>query len=354
MLETEGATIPAANESVHDGDGFGDLIIGVQRYDNDQIDEGRALLYLGSANGLATTATWTAESNQAGAELGLSASTAGDVNGDGYADVVVGARYYDHGENDEGAAFVYLGGASGLATTYAWMGEGDQPSAAYGQFSTTAGDVNGDGYADVIVGAFRYDVWAYDEGAAFVYHGNHGGLSLHPQQRQSDQRAPIALLGQADRPDRFHLAMLGRTPFGRGVFKLEWEVKPRGVLFDGTGVQRSATWLDSGTAGAQLNELVSGLDANTLYHWRVRLRYHPATTPFQAYSHWLTNPWNGWNEARLRTAPAVPVAVTVASLDAAMASGLDVPAWVLGVVLVGSMTAGFVLAHRPIKIRRQH
>ena len=50
-----------------------------------------------------------------------------------------------------------------------------------------------------------------------------------------------------------------------------------------------------------LNELVSGLAGDTLYHWRVRLRYHPATTPFQQYSRWLTNPWNGWNEARLRT-----------------------------------------------------
>jgi len=36
--------------------------------------------------------------------------------------------------------------------------------------------------------------------------------------------------------------------------------------------------------------------------WRVRLRYHPATTPFQQFSRWLTMPWNGWNEQDLRTA----------------------------------------------------
>ena len=40
---------------------------------------------------------------------------AGDVNGDGYADVIVGADYYDAGETDEGAAFVFLGSASGIA-----------------------------------------------------------------------------------------------------------------------------------------------------------------------------------------------------------------------------------------------
>ncbi len=64
---------------------------------------------------------------------------------------------------------------------------------------------------------------------------------------------------------------------------------------------RSADWVDTGTAGAQLDELAGGLSADTLYHWRVRLLYHPATTPFQQYSRWITNPWNGWNEARLRT-----------------------------------------------------
>ena len=42
--------------------------------------------------------------------MGVSVSGAGDVNGDGYADVIVGAPNYDAGETDEGAAFVFLGG----------------------------------------------------------------------------------------------------------------------------------------------------------------------------------------------------------------------------------------------------
>ena len=40
---------------------------------------------------------------------------AGDVNGDGYADVIVGARFYGAGQTDEGAAFVFHGSASGVA-----------------------------------------------------------------------------------------------------------------------------------------------------------------------------------------------------------------------------------------------
>ena len=111
------------------------------------------------------------------------------------------------------------------------------------------------------MGRLYFDAGQTDEGAAFVYYGNRGGLSLRPQQRRSDNSAPVAYLGQSDQPDRFRLALLGRTPFGRGKIKLEWEVKPRGVPFDGTGLQRSADWVDTGTAGAELNGLVSGLSA---------------------------------------------------------------------------------------------
>ena len=53
------------------------------------------------------------------------------------------------------------------------------------------------------------------------------------------------------------------------------------------------------------NELVSGLSAGTAYHWRMRLRYHPVTTPFQQRSRWVTMPWNGWQEQDLRIAPSV-------------------------------------------------
>ena len=114
---------------------------------------------------------------------------------------------------------------------------------------SSAGDVNSDGYADLSFLRHLYDAGQTDEGVVFVYYGNQGGLSLRPQQRRSDNSAPIALLGKSDEPDRFRLALLGRTPFGRGKVKLEWEVKPRGVLFDGTGRQRSAAWVDTGTAG---------------------------------------------------------------------------------------------------------
>jgi hypothetical protein len=114
---------------------------------------------------LSTTATWTAESDQASANFGW-VNTAGDVNGDGYADVIVGAPLYDNGQTDEGRAYVYLGSTTGLTTTASWTAESDQAGANFGNAVGSAGDVNGDGLADVIVGAPYFDNGQDDEGRA--------------------------------------------------------------------------------------------------------------------------------------------------------------------------------------------
>ena len=159
------------------GDGFGDVVLGAWKYDNGETDEGGAFLYLGSAAGLAGSAAWTAESDLAGAQFGCSVSSAGDVNGDGFSDVVVGAYGYDNVETDEGGAFLYLGSAAGLASSAAWTAESDQPSAYFGTSVSSAGDVNGDGFGDVVVGASGYDGGETDEGGAFLYLGSAGGLA---------------------------------------------------------------------------------------------------------------------------------------------------------------------------------
>jgi hypothetical protein len=162
------------------GDGFSDVIVGASLFDNGETDEGRAFVYHGSASGLSTSANWTAESNQAGAQFGVSVASAGDVNGDGFSDVIVGAFGFDNGETDEGRAFVYHGSASGLSTTPNWTAESNQAFAQFGYSVASAGDVNGDGFSDVIVGAPLFDNPELNEGAAFVYHGSASGLSATP------------------------------------------------------------------------------------------------------------------------------------------------------------------------------
>ena len=180
---------------------------------------------------------------------------------------------------------------------------GQSTSDYFGYSLSTAGDVNGDGYADVIVDAYAYNAGTH-QGRAYVYLGNGGaGLALAPRTRRASDSAPVAYLGQSESVNSFRLAALSRTPFGRGKVKLEWEVKPLGVLFNGSGTQRSAAWMDTGTTGAGLDELVTSLAARTAYHWRLRVLYNSVSTPFAQHSRWLTQPWNGWNETRIRTAP---------------------------------------------------
>jgi len=105
---------------------------------------------------LITVPVWTAESDSVGAHFGASVSTAGDVNGDGFDDVIVGAPHYDGGQAAEGAVFVYHGSASGLSTTPNWTAESNQTDAWFGVSVSTAGKVNNDAFDDVIVGAQQY------------------------------------------------------------------------------------------------------------------------------------------------------------------------------------------------------
>jgi hypothetical protein len=102
----EGWSVASAGDV--NGDGYADVIVGIPFFDGGQSDEGRAYLYFGSPSGLSFTSGWTAESNNIGAQYGTSVANAGDVNGDGYTDVIVGAPYFDNGQLDEGRAFLYL------------------------------------------------------------------------------------------------------------------------------------------------------------------------------------------------------------------------------------------------------
>jgi energy-converting hydrogenase Eha subunit B len=87
-------------------------------------------------------------------DLGRSVSTAGDVNGDGYADVIVGAPDNDDGGSDAGRAYVYFGGPAGDAVADLTM-TGEASNNNFGYSVGAAGDVNADGFDDWIVGAYR-------------------------------------------------------------------------------------------------------------------------------------------------------------------------------------------------------
>ena len=115
---------------------------------------GKAALFYGSPSGLNIAPNWAVTNDPAGSSFGY-ASAAGDVNGDGYADVLVGAPYYDsNGKTDVGRVYVYYGSASGLSATANWTAESDQAGANFGSLNTNiAGDFNKDGYGDAFISA---------------------------------------------------------------------------------------------------------------------------------------------------------------------------------------------------------
>jgi hypothetical protein len=153
------------------GDGYSDIAIGVFLYDNQQSNEGAVYIHHGSQNGVEAGPKVILESNQIEAQMGWSVASAGDVNGDGYGDIIVGSRFYDNGQANEGAAFVYHGSSDGILSTFASMLESNQGEAWMGGAVASAGDVNGDGYSDIIIGVYTYDHGENDEGTVFVYHG---------------------------------------------------------------------------------------------------------------------------------------------------------------------------------------
>jgi len=150
-------------------DGFDDVIVGAPLNDLDGLSAGEARLYSGRTGSELRRLAGPA----AGAYFGYSVSDAGDVNGDGHADVIVGAPYEDvSGSIDAGSATVFSG--ADWTELHRWTGAAANDY--FGRSVSSAGDVNGDGLDDLVVGAFGSDANGANSGSATVYSGFDGAL----------------------------------------------------------------------------------------------------------------------------------------------------------------------------------
>ena len=149
-------------------DGYGDVMIGADGYNS---YTGRAYLYLGSASGIGSLAKSTFAAPTTGIDFGYTLAGAGDVNGDGYDDVIIGAGYYNSGT---GRAYVYRGMSTGVTLAVATTLTGEAVGDYFGDAVAGVGDVNGDGYDDVLVGAEGNESGT---GRAYLYLGSPTGLS---------------------------------------------------------------------------------------------------------------------------------------------------------------------------------
>ena len=158
------------------GDGIGDLVAGASGHDHGATDAGGAWLFLGDGLGseLELSATAPGDDDQFGAQV----TGAGDVDGDGYDDVLVGAPGRDLFGIDSGAVYLFPGGAGGPGAPLEFSAGGGAAGASVSG-GGAAGDLNADGFADVVLSAPGADTAAgATTGALYVFLGSAAGLDL--------------------------------------------------------------------------------------------------------------------------------------------------------------------------------
>jgi len=169
MGENDGDQFGSSLASAGDvnGDGYDDLVIGAHFYPT-LSGQGRAYLYFGGPSIDVTPDVIIPAPSTADRWFGTSVNSAGDFNGDGWTDVIVGAR----NAGLPGKAFIYYGGpALDAIPDLVLIGETTGSMTWFGNSVAPAGDVNGDGFDDVIVGAPAYGANSTQVGRVYVFYG---------------------------------------------------------------------------------------------------------------------------------------------------------------------------------------
>jgi hypothetical protein len=175
-----GGAVAAAGDL--NADGFGDLLVGSVFNDAGGDTAGRVYVYFGGPGGtLEATPDGVLTGTTDGQGLGGSVASAGDVDGDQYCDVIIGAPSGVSIGLGPGSAHVYLGGPGAtFDETEDTLLSGVTDQDQFGNAVAGGIDGNGDGYADVLVGARMCDLAGSAAGCAYLYLGGPTGIVAGP------------------------------------------------------------------------------------------------------------------------------------------------------------------------------
>ncbi len=276
-----------------DADGYGDVVVGEPYIDGSfGPNEGRFHLHRGSAAGMIALPAFIGTNGQANEQFGETVARAGDIDGDGYDDVIAGTPLMNNQFNDAGVIRVYRGGPNGLDPGVPFFYQGAEAGAQLGLSAAGPGDMNGDGFADVVIGTPFADLFAgSDAGRIDVFAGN-GRFTPNRRTRMILPGSTSVLAAHNSIGlGEFALEHQVRSPRGGGDMRLRVEMADAGNPFAPADGVHHDTWHSFfastlGTSAARITTReINPPFGNGPIHWRARLE---TRSPFFPRSPWYS------------------------------------------------------------------